>query len=99
MGINRETVRWYLRLRKSAISIAGSEEGADRKPAISIAGVRAGHRSRCERLTEVIAAQLRGWFQCVPSSSTIATPQASSEGGEAALTALPLNKSCPGPNP
>jgi hypothetical protein len=33
---NRETVRWYLRLRKSAISIAGSEEGADRKPAISI---------------------------------------------------------------
>ena len=36
LGINRETVRRYLRLANPAISIAGSEEGADRKPAISI---------------------------------------------------------------
>jgi hypothetical protein len=46
VGINRETVRWYLRLRK---------------PAISIAGVGAGRRSRCERferLAEVICAKL-----------------------------------------
>ena len=58
LGINRETVRRYLRLAKPAISIAGSEEGADRKPAISIAGIGAGRRSRCERLAEVIAAKL-----------------------------------------
>ena len=38
LGINRETVGRYLRLAKSANSITGSEEGADRKPAISIAG-------------------------------------------------------------
>jgi hypothetical protein len=35
VGINCETVRWYLRPRKPAISIAGSEEGAARKPAES----------------------------------------------------------------
>jgi transposase len=74
LGINRETVRRYLRLAKPAISIAGSEEGADRKPAISITGkqaretqskpaisiggIGAGRRSRCERLAEVIAAKL-----------------------------------------
>ena len=70
LGINRETVRRYLRLAKPAISIAGSEE-ADRKPAISItgeqaeatrskpaisiAGVGAGRRSRCESLAEVLS--------------------------------------------
>ena len=74
LGINRETVRRYLRLAKPAISITGSEEEADRKPAISItgepaeatqskpaisiAGVGAGRRSRCESLAEVIGAKL-----------------------------------------
>jgi IS30 family transposase len=58
LGINRETVRRYLRLAKPAISIAGSEEEADRKPAISITGVGAGRRSRCESLAEVIGAKL-----------------------------------------
>ena len=57
LGINRETVRRYLRLAKPAISIAGSEEEADRKPAISITGVGAGRRSRCESLAEVIRAR------------------------------------------
>ena len=41
LGINRETVRRYLRLAKPAVSIAGSEEEADRKPAISITGEQA----------------------------------------------------------
>jgi hypothetical protein len=41
LGINRETVRRYLRLAKPAISIAGSEDEADRKPAISITGEQA----------------------------------------------------------
>ena len=41
LGINRETVRRYLRMAKPAISIVGSEEGADRKPAISITGEQA----------------------------------------------------------
>jgi IS30 family transposase len=58
LGINRETVRRYLRLAKPAISIAGSEEEADRKPAISITGVGAGRKSRCESLAEVIGAKL-----------------------------------------
>ena len=74
LGINRETVRRYLRLAKPAISTAGSEEGADRnpaisitgkqaehadsKPAISIAGMGAGRRSRCEWLAELISAKL-----------------------------------------
>src|SRR5580704_7458213 len=74
LGINRETVRRYLSLANPAISIAGSEEGADRKPAISItgkqagetqskpaisiAGVGAGRRSRCEGMAEVIAGKL-----------------------------------------
>ena len=74
LGINRETVRRYLRLAKPAISITGSEEGADRKPAISITGeqaeatqskpaisitgVGAGRRSQCEPLAEVIAAKV-----------------------------------------
>lgn len=44
LAINRETVRRYLRLRNPAISIAGSEEGVDRKPAISITGKQAGER-------------------------------------------------------
>ena len=42
LGINRETVRRYLRLAKPAISITGSEEEADRKPAISITGEQTG---------------------------------------------------------
>jgi hypothetical protein len=42
-GINRETVHRYLRLAN---------------PAISIAGVGAGRRSRCESLAEVIADKL-----------------------------------------
>ena len=46
LGINRETVRRYLRLAKPAISITGSEEGADRKPAISITGKQAGTHSQ-----------------------------------------------------
>ena len=74
LGINRETVRRYLRLAKPAISTADSEEGADRnpaisitgkqaehadsKPAISIAGMEAGRRSRCAWLAEVISAKL-----------------------------------------
>src|SRR5207244_3705697 len=69
-----ETVGRYLRLKKPAISVAGSEGGSDRKPAISITGkeqggagskpaisitgVRAGRRSHCEALAEVIAAKL-----------------------------------------
>jgi hypothetical protein len=47
VGINRETVRWYLRLRKPAISITGKQAGdTQSKPAISIAGVGAGRLSR-----------------------------------------------------
>src|ERR1700720_1113146 len=42
LGINRETVRRYLRLANPAISTAGSEEGADRKPAILITGKQVG---------------------------------------------------------
>jgi predicted transcriptional regulator len=34
LGINRETVGRYLRLKKPAISIGGSEDKSDRKPAI-----------------------------------------------------------------
>src|ERR1700759_752456 len=59
LGINRETVRRYLRPAKSAISITGKQAGAtESKPAISIAGVGAGRRSRCSRLVEVIAGKL-----------------------------------------
>ena len=74
LGINRETVGRYLRLPKPAISITGSEESEDpkpaisitgdlvakeeSKPAISIAGMGAGCRSRCEWLAEVISAKL-----------------------------------------
>ena len=72
LGINRETVRRYLRLAKPAISTAGSEEGADRnpaisttgfeeagevKPAISTAGNGVGRKSQCEALAEVILAK------------------------------------------
>ena len=73
-GRNDELRARYLRLAKPAISSAGSEEEADRKPAISItgdqaeatqskpaisiAGVGAGRRSRCESLAEVIGAKL-----------------------------------------
>jgi hypothetical protein len=73
-GINRETVGRYLRLPKSAISITGSEESEDpkpaisitgdlvakeeSKPAISIAGTGAGRRSRCESFAELIAAKV-----------------------------------------
>src|ERR1700686_3954291 len=41
LGINRETVRWYLRRGKPAISIAGSEEEEERKPGISNTGDQA----------------------------------------------------------
>jgi orotate phosphoribosyltransferase-like protein len=59
LGINRETVRRYLRLAKPAISITGKQaEATPSKPAISITGVGAGRRSQCERLSEVIAAKL-----------------------------------------
>jgi hypothetical protein len=74
VGDQSRNGRRYLRLAKPAISIVGSEEGADRKPAISItgeraeathskpaisiAGVGAGRRSRCESLAEVIGAKL-----------------------------------------
>jgi len=58
LGINRETVGRYLRLGNRAIAIAGSEDGSDRKPAISITGISAGRRSHCEPLTEVIAAKV-----------------------------------------
>ena len=49
LGINREMVGRYLRLRKSAISISGSKDGSDQKPAVSVTGVRAGRRSRRAR--------------------------------------------------
>jgi transposase len=58
LGINRETVGRYLRLGNAVISIAKSEDGSDRKPAISITGVGAGRRSHCEALAEVIAAKV-----------------------------------------
>ena len=74
LGINRETVGRYLRLAKPANSITGSEEGADRnpaisitgkeegdadsKPAISIAGIGAGRKSQCEPLLEIISAKV-----------------------------------------
>jgi predicted transcriptional regulator len=58
LGINREAVGRYLRLGKAAISFGGSEDGSDRKPAISIAGIGAGRRSHCEPLAEVIAAKV-----------------------------------------
>jgi hypothetical protein len=63
LGINRETVSRYLRLGNTAIAIAESEGGSDRKPAIpitgksggdgeskpaiSITGIGAGRRSHC----------------------------------------------------
>jgi transposase len=74
LGINRETVGRYLRLGNSAVSIAESEDGPDRKPAISITGKSGGHgeskpaisitgigagrRSHCEPLAELIAAKV-----------------------------------------
>jgi transposase len=74
LRINRETVSRYLRLSKAASSLAGVEDGADRKPAISITGkaaweaepkpaisstgTGAGRRSRCEALAQVIFAKL-----------------------------------------
>jgi predicted transcriptional regulator len=38
LGINRETVARYLRLGNASISTTKSEDGSDRKPAISITG-------------------------------------------------------------
>src|ERR1700724_4580465 len=59
LGINRETVGRYLRLPKPAISITGNLAGKEEsKPALSIAGIGAGRRSRCEGLAEVIAAKV-----------------------------------------
>jgi predicted transcriptional regulator len=47
LGINRETVGRYLRLGNAVISIAKSEDGSDRKPAISITGVSSHFGRRC----------------------------------------------------
>src|SRR3984893_18357180 len=60
LGINRETVRRYLRLAKPAISITGkqAEETPSKPKPFSIAGMGAGRRSRCERLAEVIGVKL-----------------------------------------
>ena len=57
MGINRKTVRWYLRLRKPAISIAGSG-GSGSKTSHFDCRRWVWTRSRCERLAEVIGAKL-----------------------------------------
>jgi hypothetical protein len=71
LGINRETARRYRgktghfdrRLwggsgSKTSHSITGeTAEATPSKPAISIAGIVAGRRSRCESLTEVIGAK------------------------------------------
>ena len=74
LGINRETVGRYLRLAKPAIPTTGAEKGVsaepaipitgkqagedESKPAISIAGIGGGRRSRCEAFAEVIAAKV-----------------------------------------
>jgi len=58
LGINGETVGRYLRVGNTAISIAESEDGSDRKPAISITGIGAGRRSHSEPLAEVIATKV-----------------------------------------
>jgi predicted transcriptional regulator len=51
LGINRETVRRYLRLAKPAISIAGEQaQTTQSKPAISIAGVGAGRQESVRKL-------------------------------------------------
>jgi predicted transcriptional regulator len=71
VGINRETVRRYLRLAKPAISIADSEEETDRKPAISITGVGVGRRSRCENSAEVIGAKLEVGLSARPEEKPL----------------------------
>ena len=58
LGIDRETVGRYLRLAKPAISIPGSEEASEVKPAISTAGNGVGRKSQCEPLAEVIRAKV-----------------------------------------
>jgi transposase len=60
LGVDRETVGRYLRLRaKPAISITGSGKDLfESKPAISIAGKGAGRKSQCEPLAEVISAKV-----------------------------------------
>jgi transposase len=70
LGLDRETVRRYIRLAKPAISTSGSKglpgpkpaistpgsEGPpDPKPAISTPGKNSGRKSQCEPLAEVIA--------------------------------------------
>ena len=58
LGIDRETVGRYLRLAKPAISIPGSEEASEGKPAISTPGNGVGRKSQCEPLAEVIKAKV-----------------------------------------
>jgi transposase len=60
LGIDRETVGRYLRLRaKPAISTAGSPDMAESKPAISTTGnVAAGRKSQCEPLAGPILAKV-----------------------------------------
>jgi predicted transcriptional regulator len=81
LGINREMVGRYLRLRKPAISISGSKDGSDRKPAISVTGVRAGRRSHlqqiCHRRARSLSSATSGkepqrslWMDSVRSSRT-----------------------------
>ena len=60
LGIDRETVGRYLRLRaKPAISTAGSQDVAESKPAISTAGnVAVGRKSQCAPLAGPILAKV-----------------------------------------
>jgi transposase len=60
LGVDRETVGRYLRLRaKPANSITGSDQSwLESKPANSIAGKGAGRKSQCEPLQEVIRAKI-----------------------------------------
>ena len=74
LGIDREAVCRYLRRSKPAISTSGFEdvqspkpaisttgnlaEKRGAKPAISIAGIGAGRRSRCEAFAEVTGAKV-----------------------------------------
>ena len=60
LGIDRETVGRYLRLRaKPAISTTGGQDAAESKPAISTTGnVAAGRKSQCEPLAGPILAKV-----------------------------------------
>jgi hypothetical protein len=56
LGIDRETVGPYLRLAKPAISIPGSEEASEGKPAISTPATALGERSQVGSFPVQIAA-------------------------------------------